>query len=86
MKGQKETKIKIMKNIKIEQLNYFGDIEDCNFNAKVLYYKNNKLNLAHIYIDFFNKSVYIPKQPKECKILKGFCEAVQFEQLVNKYI
>jgi hypothetical protein len=75
-----------MENIQIDKVNYFGDTTDCNFNAKVLYYKNNKLNLVHIYIDFFNKSVYIPKQPKECKILKGLHEAIQFNQLINKYI
>jgi hypothetical protein len=75
-----------MESIKIEQVNYFGDTKDCNFNAKVLYFKNNKLNLAHIYIDFFNKSVYIPKQPKECKVLKGFEQAVEYNQLINKYI
>jgi hypothetical protein len=66
--------------INIEQVNYFGHSSDRNFNAKVLYRKNGKLFLAHIDIDFFNKRVYIPKQAKECKILKGFQEAINQNQ------
>ena len=66
--------------INIEQVNYFGHSSDRNFNAKVLYRKNGKLFLAHINIDFFNKRVYIPKQAKECKILKGFQEAINQNQ------
>ncbi len=66
--------------ITIETLNYFGDCNSRNFNAKVLYRKNGKLHLAHVYIDFFWKCVYIPKQPKECKVLKGLVEAVAANQ------
>ena len=64
--------------ITIEKVNYFGQNTGENFNAKALYRKNGKLYLAHIDIDFFNKRVYIPKQEKECKVLKGF------EQAINK--
>jgi hypothetical protein len=66
--------------INIEQVNYFGHSSDRNFNAKVLYRKNGKLFLAHIDIDFFNKRVYIPKQPKECKVLSGFQNAINQNQ------
>ena len=64
--------------ITIETVNYLGRSTDRNFNAKVLYRKNGKLYLAHVNIDFFNKRVSIPKQAKECKVLKGF------EQAINK--
>ena len=66
--------------ITIETVNYLGDSDERNFNAKVLYRKNGKLNLAHVYIDFFNKRVYVPKQPKECKIIKGFEQAINQNQ------
>jgi hypothetical protein len=67
-------------NITIESVNYLGHSYDRNFNAKVLYRKNGKLHLAHVDIDFFNKKVYIPKQPKECKVLKGFHQAINQNQ------
>ena len=63
--------------ITIEIFNYFGDDNSRNFNAKVLYKKNGKQYLAHVDVDYFNKRVYIPTQPKECKILKGFNEAIE---------
>jgi len=70
-----------MKNsITIETFNYFGDSADRNFNAKVLYRKNGKLRLAHVYVDYFNERVYIPAQPKECKVLAGFDQAIQEHQ------
>ncbi len=63
--------------IQIEKVNYFGDSNnDKDFNAKVLYRKHGKLYLCHIYIDFFNEYIYIPKQPKECKVLPGFSSAI----------
>ena len=65
--------------ITIDTLNYFGEIEGNNFNTKVLYTKNGKRYLAHVYIDYFNKRVYIPKQAKECKVLAGF------EQVINEH-
>lgn len=68
--------------VTIETVNYFGQESNSNdFNAKCLYRKNGKLHLAHIYIDFFNKRVYISKnQPKECKILSGlYCAVNAFE-------
>ena len=64
----------------IEKVNYFGHSPERNFNAKVLYRKAGKLYLAHVDIDFFNKKVYIPKQAKECKVLKGFEEAINQNQ------
>jgi hypothetical protein len=67
-------------NIIIDKVNYFGNSSDRNYNAKVLYHRNGKLFLAHIDIDFFNKQVYIPKQPKECKVLTGFYKAIQEHQ------
>lgn len=65
-------------SITIETVNYFGNDKSRNFNAKVLYVKNGKTYLAHVDIDYFNKRVYIPKQTKECKVLKGL------EQAINK--
>ena len=69
-----------IKGITIEAVNYFGDSEDRNFNAKVIYTKNGKSYLAHIDIDFFNRRVHIPKQPKECKVLAGFDAAININQ------
>ena len=67
-----------MKNIKIEQLNYFGQSTNSrDFNAKVLYRKNGKLYLAHIWVCFFNRAIYIAnQQPKECKVLAGLGTAL----------
>lgn len=73
-------------NITISKLNYFGESTNSNdFNAKVLYYKNGKLRLAHVWVDFFNKHVYISKeQPKECKVLNGLESALnQFANNTN---
>lgn len=69
-----------MSCVNIENFNYFRASCDKDFNAKVLYRKYGKLYLAHIYVDFFNKRIYIPKQPKECKVLKGFVEAINQHQ------
>ena len=71
-----------MKNsaIQIEKVNYFGNSNDRNYNAKVLYTKKGKLYLAHVDIDFFNNAVYIPQQAKECKILVGFAKAINEHQ------
>jgi hypothetical protein len=67
-------------SITIDTVNYFGNDNSRNFNAKVLYRKNGKLYLAHVDIDFFNKYVYIPKQAKECKVLSGFQQAINKHQ------
>ena len=63
--------------ITIETLNYFGDLDSADYNAKVLYRKNGKLYLANIYLDFFWKKVCFPKQPKECKVLVGLENAIK---------
>ena len=61
-----------MNKIIIEKLNYFSSLQNNqDYNSKVLYYKNNKLYIAHVYVDFFNRSIYESKQPKECKVLQG---------------
>jgi hypothetical protein len=70
-------------NITIELVNYFGHSSERNFNAKVIYKKSGKSYLAHVDIDFFWKRVYIPKQPKECKVLKGFQQAINENQGFN---
>ena len=69
-----------MTTITIEKVNYLGDLEDRNYNAKVMYTKNGKSYLAHVDIDYFNKRVHIPNQPKECKILSGFEAAIKSNQ------
>lgn len=71
-------------DIEIETFNYFGNSEDRNFNAKVLYRKKGKLYLAHIDIDYFNKRVYIPRQPREAKIVVGFEQAIHDHVFKNK--
>ena len=63
--------------ITIQNLNYFGEIEGENFNAKVVYTKNGKHFHACIYLDYFWKAVYFPKQPKECKVLAGLEQAIK---------
>jgi len=68
------------KKITIDLVNYLGHSSERNFNAKVLYRKTGKLYLAHVDIDFFNEIVYIPKQAKECKVLKGFKQAINENQ------
>lgn len=50
-----------------------------NFNRKVLYRKFGKLFLAYVY-------VYIAKQPKEGKILKGFHQALKDHMISNNWI
>ena len=63
--------------INILNLNYFGELEGENFNAKVVYTKNGKSFHACIYLDYFWKDVYFPKQPKECKVLSGLEQAIR---------
>jgi hypothetical protein len=65
-------------SIKIEKVNYFGEKTGTqDFNAKVLYYKNGKMYLAHVFVDFFNKRVHEGRNnPKEHKALSGFMQAI----------
>lgn len=61
-----------MSKIKIDKLNYFPELqENQDYNSKVLYYRNDKLYFAHVYVCFFNKEIFLSKQPKECKVYKG---------------
>lgn len=71
--------------VTIDTVNYLGNSDDRNFNAKVLYTKYGNLYLAHVDIDFFNERVYIPKQGKECRVLTGFEVAINKNQFKNKY-
>lgn len=64
-----------MKTITIESVNYFGNTGK-SYNANVLYRKNGNLYLCRVYIDFFNNQVYVPKQEKDAKNLKGFYESI----------
>ena len=66
--------------VTIEKINYFGQETDSEeWNAKVLYRKGNKGYYAIIYIDYFNRRVYIPKQPKGAKALVGLQQALDKE-------
>lgn len=70
-----------MKNqITILNINYFGELEGENFNAKVVYSKGQKSFHACIYLDYLWKEVYFPKQPKECKVLTGLEQAIRIQQ------
>lgn len=65
-----------MKNqskIEIVTLNYFSELNDNDFNGKVIYKKYGKTYLAHIYVDFFQKQIYCMKkyQNQETKVLSG---------------
>ena len=64
--------------VTIEQLNYFGETQsNQEYNAKVLYRKCGKLYLVHVWIDFFNKEIFVSlNQPKECKVLTGLKNAL----------
>ena len=71
-------------DIDIISLNYFGDTGDKkspvygeNYNTKVNYRKYGKSYLATLYIDYFHGDVFIPKQPKGYKALRGITEAVK---------
>ena len=76
-----------MKQTQIEKITYFGDNEQTmeqGFNSNVLYYKNNKLYNARYYVDFFNRSIYFPKnQPKGFKVLVGLQELLQAHHNFN---
>ena len=71
----------VKKGVIIEKINYFGrESESDEWNAKVRYTKNGKSAYAIIYIDYFNKRVFIPKkQPKTAKALVGLQQAINKE-------
>ena len=71
--------------VTIEQLNYFGESNDNQeYNGKALYRKYGKLYLVHVWIDFFNKAIYVSRnQPKECKKLAGLTNALNEYGRVN---
>jgi hypothetical protein len=60
--------------IVIDKFNYFGELPDENYNGKVIYYKNDKLYYATVYVDLFHKRIYFDKQPKGAKVYKGLYE------------
>ena len=79
IKGVKDTS-----DIEIISVNYFGDTGDKNspvygenYNTKVHYKKYGKSYLATLYIDYYHGDVFIPKQPKGYKALRGITEAVK---------
>lgn len=79
IKGVKDTN-----DIDIISVNYFGDTSDKNspvygenYNTKVHYKKYGKSYLATIFIDYYHGDVFIPKQPKGYKALRGITEAVK---------
>jgi hypothetical protein len=70
-----------MKNaITISEFIYLGEVEGNNFNATVCYSKGGKDYMARIYIDYYSKNVYFPKQPKYFKVLHGLDHAVRIEK------
>jgi hypothetical protein len=68
------------KSITILAVNYFGNDDSKDFNAKAVYTKNGKTYHACIDIDYFHNRVYIPRQPKECKVMAGFHQAINTHQ------
>lgn len=70
-----------MKNaITISEIIYLGELEGESFNAKVRYTKNGKRYIACIYLDYYWKNVYFPKQPKYFKVLHGLDHAIKLEK------
>ena len=67
------------KLITVEAVNYFPSRNTySDWNSKMLYRKYGKLYLCHVYVCFFSRSVYIPRQqPKECTVLKGAQQALE---------
>lgn len=66
--------------IQITEFIYLGESEGQNFNSTVCYTKNGKNYLARIYLDYFWKEVYFPKQPKYFKVLHGLDYAIKLEK------
>lgn len=67
-----------MKKITIEKITYFANVEyDEDFNAKIIYKKYGKTYLAAFFVCFFNRRIYIPKQPKHHKVLVGLQQALE---------
>jgi hypothetical protein len=79
--------MKIQANtVKIEKVNYFGEATNTqDFNAKVIYRKNGRSYIAHIFVDFFNKRVHEGRNnPKEHKAVQGFMKAInEFAEQTN---
>jgi len=73
--------------ILIEKINYFGceQTGSQDWNAKVIYYRNNKIFHAMIYVDYFNKDIYINKkiQTKECKVYSGLLNSLNYNEMVK---
>ena len=79
-------------DIEIIWVKYFGDTDDKDsqvygekWNTKVRYRKYGKSYLAIIYIDYFHRRVYVEKQPKGYKALKGLDLAVKkYEKISSR--
>jgi hypothetical protein len=65
--------------ITISEIIYLN-VEDDSYNAKVRYAKNGKNYVACVYLDYFWKEVYFPKQPKYFKVLNGLDYAIKIEK------
>jgi hypothetical protein len=69
-----------MKNaIQISEIIYLN-VGDGSYNATVCYTKNDKGYMARIYLDYYWKEVYFPKQPKYFKVLHGLDHAIRLEK------
>jgi hypothetical protein len=66
--------------IQISEIIYFGEMQGEKFNAKVRYTKKDKSYVACVYLDYFWKEVYFPKQPKYFKVLHGLDYAIKLQK------
>jgi len=67
-----------MTHVTIKSVHYFGEATGTeDFNAKMIYVKNGKQYLAHIYVSYFSLMINEGKNnPKEHTMLKGALKAV----------
>lgn len=66
--------------IEIISFKYFGeDSESTEWNARVVYKKNNKSYNCILFVDYYKKELFIPKkiQFNECKVLSGIEQAIK---------
>ena len=65
--------------IQISEIIYLN-VEDNSYNATVCYSKNGKGYMARVYLDYYWKEVYFPKQTKYFKVLHGLDHAIRIEK------